>query len=369
MDKLTKVCIFDFPPIKNFYGYEIQTFDIAKYRHSHNRYGLSELVYGGLGSYLFRNRLYSADGIDRLYRSRDRVYMSLVEDFVESFRDFDVVIMANYNFIHPEVLYHELRKPVKILGFVDDPFSTYLRGIPFLWAFDGAFHVSPSYDDRSWFSERLEKWGCEHSMWWPLRPDRREMPRVSDQFFENRDVDVIYVGRAYGPKIDRLAVLRRHFGKRFHIYGDWPLNGYYGFFRRLAGKPALYLKVQKVNDDERSRLYMRSKIGINMHLSTTPRETGNMRMYEVPEHGALLLSDTAGLNAHELIFRPGTEAVFYSTVDDAIEKLEFYLKNEASRLAIARGGFERVWKDYEWSTVLKMLLDWAVGLREKRHRA
>lgn len=360
-----RVCLFDFEPMADFHGYEIQTFDPVRYIDKRRRLALGDLIRGGLSNYLFRSRLYSAVEVDRLYRSRDPDYMRLLTDFVEKFKDFDLVILGNYNPIHPEILYHELKKPIKVLGFIDDPFSSYIRGVPYLWAFDGAFYISPSYDERWLFEEKIQQWGCGEHYWWPLRQERRPKPRADEAFFRNRDVDLVYIGRAYGDKTDRLVRLRRHFGKRFRIHGYWPFNGYYGVIRGLWGKPILWSRVPSLRRDERRDLYFRSKIGVNLHLSNVPRETGNMRMYEVPEHGAMLLCDKAGRDAHAQIFDPNREAVFYDSIDDAIEKAEHYLKKADDRVAIARAGFDRVWKDYEWGLRLKGLLDWASGLRKK----
>jgi spore maturation protein CgeB len=114
---------------------------------------------------------------------------------------------------------------------------------------------------------------------------------------------------------------------------------------------------------ERTRLYWRTKIGFNMHVSDVPTETGNMRMYEVPAHGAMLMCDKAARDAHEQIFAPGTEAVYYDSVEDAIEKIEHYLIHDKERLAIARAGCERFWADYEWEANLLRFLDWASSVR------
>ena len=103
-----------------------------------------------------------------------------------------------------------------------------------------------------------------------------------------------------------------------------------------------------------------------MHLSETPMETGNMRMYEVPAHGMMLLCDKAGLNAHEQIFKRDKEAVFYDSIEDAIEKIEYYLQHDEERERIARAGFARVHRDYDWELGLKNFLDWASGLPKKR---
>jgi glycosyltransferase involved in cell wall biosynthesis len=361
-----RVCLFDFPEIEVFHGYQIKTFDPWKYFSKKPRGEFREFLSGGWNSYYVRHKLYFAGEIDRLYRNRDASYMAFIADFVEAFRDFDLVILLNYCPVHPEVLYHELKKPVKILGFVDDPFSTYLRGIPFLWAFDGAVYISPSYSENELFADKLREWGCANHTWWPLVPHRFPVCDPSEDFFSKRDVDLVYVGNAYGPKIDRLIQLKKKFGKRFRVHGRWPFQGYHGVVRGLAGRSVFWHRVTPLSNHERMQLYGRTKIGINMHLSEVPRETGNMRMYEVPAHGMMLLCDKAGSDAHAQIFRPDAEAVFYDSIEDAIEKIEYFLAHDAERSQIAKAGFMRVRADYDWEQNLKRLLDWAWSLRSTK---
>lgn len=90
-----------------------------------------------------------------------------------------------------------------------------------------------------------------------------------------------------------------------------------------------------------------------------------LRMYEVPAHGAMLLCDKAGRDAHESIFSPGTEAIYYDSVPDAIEKAEYFLTHESERLRIAQRGFQRVSTDYDWELNLRRLLDWAMSVRKR----
>src|SRR5262249_4919104 len=85
-------------------------------------------------------------------------------------------------------------------------------------------------------------------------------------------------------------------------------------------------------------------------------------------HGLMLLCDKGGCNAHEKIFVPDKEAVFYDSIEDAIEKIEYYLQHDDERERIARAGFERVHRDYDGEMNLKRFLDWASNL-PKRHIA
>ncbi|MHB1240541.1 MAG: glycosyltransferase family protein [Gammaproteobacteria bacterium] len=359
----TQVCLFDFPPTRGFHGYDLHTFDPGAYIGRREGVSAAEWVRHGWSGRRKFEKLYSAAGIDHLYRSRDPAYMRMVTDFVERFRDFDLIILFNYNPIHPEILYHELKRPIKVLGLVDDPQASYARSVPYLWAFDGACYISPSFDERHLFPEVLHEWGVTRHRWWPLRPEPEPVLRADAAFFENRDIDLIYFGNAYGSKLDRLRVLKRKYGWRFHVYGRWPMAGYYGWLRPVFGKPVFPYRVVPVNMDARQALYCRARIGINMHLSDVPRETGNMRMYEVPAHGAMLLCDKAGRDAHARIFSPGEEAVFYDSMGDAVDKIEYYLEHQEERIRIARNGFERVRRDYAWAPNLQGLLDWAMGLR------
>ena len=135
--------------------------------------------------------------------------------------------------------------------------------------------------------------------------------KADEAFFRQRDVDVVYVGNPNASKVERLTRLKRHFGDRMRVHGRWPFKGYLGFVRGLLGKPFYPYRVTSLVPEERTQLYWRTKIGFNMHVSDQPYETGNMRMYEIPAHGMLMVCDKAAANSHASIFEPGTDAVYY----------------------------------------------------------
>jgi Glycosyl transferases group 1 len=363
---MKKVCLFNYPEMADFHDYRIETFDPLAYFPGGSQWTLSDFIHWGHVGFDHRRAIAGgAIGVDRLYRERNPNYMRMVGDFIDRFRDFDLIVMSTYNFIHPEVLVHELKKPIKILGFIDDPYSTYRIGIPYLWAFDGAFYISPSYNERSLFDEALEKWGCANHTWWPLVPFAFDRPDMSERFFAQRNLDVTYVGNPSRSKVDRLVYLKRHFGSRFRVHGRWPFKGYFGFVRGLLGKPVYPHRVISLAPAERTELYWQTKIGFNMHVSEMPLETGNMRMYEVPAHGAMLLCDKGARDAHAQIFAPDTEAVYYDSVEDAIEKAEYYLTHDKERLAIARAGCKRFWADYAWEANMLAFLNWAGSIQRR----
>ena len=363
---MKKVCLFNFNPIEKFHGYTIETFDPLSYFSKNSKWPLNNLIRWGLNGYDKKRALIAgAFGLDRLYRERDPDYMRMTADFIDRFRDFDIVVMATYNFIHPEILSREMKKPIKILGFIDDPISTYRIGIPYLWAFDGAFYISPSQIDNMFTKDTLRRWGCKNSTWWPLVPYAFDKPEdTGEKFFKNRDIDLVYVGNPSAGKMEQLIKLKKYFGSRMHVHGRWALKGYIGLVRGILGKSVYPYRVKSLTTEARTDLYHRTKIGFNMHVSDYPIETGNMRMYETPAHGMMMVCDKAGANVHESIFKPEREAVYYDNIDHAVELIEYYLKNEKERVQIARAGYGRYWQDYEWESNLLRFLNWASSIKK-----
>lgn len=362
---MKKICWFNWTMVRSFDGYQIDNFDPNDYFGPRDVLSLRDLIVDGITGFSKKRAILAgAAGIDKLYRQRDPTYMRMVDEFVTRFRDHDLIVMA-YNFIHPDILVSVLKKPVKVLGFIDDPYTTYQRGIPFLWAFDGAYHISPSYNERWLFPEALEKWGCRASHWWPLTQPCDLPPRAAE-FFSGRDIELVYVGNPHPNKLGRLAILKNHFGDRFRVHGRWRFSGFGGWAGILNGKPVYWRRVRPLSGEAREALYRRAQIGFNMHVSEVPTESGNMRMYELPAHGVMQVCDKAGRDAHEQIFVPDREAVYYDNINDAIEMIEYYVAHPNFRAEIAVAAYDRVRRDYDWQNNLRALLEWGLSLSEFR---
>lgn len=359
-----KVCFFGHCQFKTMGDFQIDTFNPYPYFKNSKWPFYDFLVWGINGYNVKRAMTYTSYGVDRLYREKNPEYMKMASDFVEKFKDYDLIIMSSFNFLHPEILVNQLKKPIKILGFVDDPHSTYLRGLPYLWAFDAAFYISPGFMNSLSFSENLTQWGCPKNYFWPLVSKSFPTSTPTDEFFRNRKIEISYIGNPSSSKVDRLLTYKKHFKDRLIVNGRWPLKGYFGIARGFMGKKFYPHVVKSLSEDAKSALYFDLKIGLNMHLSDFPYETGNMRMYEVPAHGALLLCDKAALNLQEKIFN-NDEAVYYDSPKHAIELAEHYLANDEERIKIAKKGYERFWKQYEYKQNFLDFLNWAIKVRDE----
>jgi spore maturation protein CgeB len=79
-----------------------------------------------------------------------------------------------------------------------------------------------------------------------------------------------------------------------------------------------------------------SKISLNFHIDVTGNMSGNMRLYEATGCGTLLMTEnTPDLNDK---FKDGEEVVSYDSLDDLIDKINYYLGHDAERERISRNG-------------------------------
>ncbi len=95
---------------------------------------------------------------------------------------------------------------------------------------------------------------------------------------------------------------------------------------------------------EMYRVLKRSRITLNSHIDVAGDWCGNMRMYEATGVGTLLLTDNK--KNIERLFEPGVEVVTYDSVDDAAEKVRYYLEHENERARIAHSGQQRTLKSH-----------------------
>lgn len=100
-------------------------------------------------------------------------------------------------------------------------------------------------------------------------------------------------------------------------------------------------------------IIQRSSITFNIHESLLKGYVGNMRMFEATGVGTMILNDE-GINLPEL-FVPGKEIETYSSIDDAIEKANYYIRNPEKALEIGLNAQKRTVQDYNYDEYVKKL--------------
>jgi spore maturation protein CgeB len=126
------------------------------------------------------------------------------------------------------------------------------------------------------------------------------------------------------------------------------------FFKKIFSKNIYEQRVHpSVWGLEMYRTLQRSKITFNAHIDMSKNIIGNMRMYEATGVGTLVLTD--GKHATHKKFSDD-EVVYYDTVEDAIEKANYYLQHENERAVIARRGQQKTLTEYNYQISSQTLL-------------
>ncbi len=286
--------------------------------------------------------------LDGLYQARDSRLFCIYSALQELIRKqkVEAMIVANAPPYHPDFL--QKLNIYKALYSADDPGSTYLINVPYLHAYDHVFYVDPVYSPDMDMQEKMRYCKMTNADWLPISAFDFEfdVSKSEQQLFsQERDIDIIYVGKFWRQKIDTLVKVKRAFGNRFKMCGlfRWKHNLYLNVIHHYGGW------VRPVSYQERVGLYQRSKIGFNIHWNDYG--LGNQRLYHLPANGVLQICDCADHLGR--IFEPGKEIIGYRQADDLIEKIRYYLKNGSQRSQIAMAGYRRIMKEYRFADVTR----------------
>ena len=96
-----------------------------------------------------------------------------------------------------------------------------------------------------------------------------------------------------------------------------------------------------------------SNITINRHIDVAEKYANNCRLFEATGVGTLLITDLK-CNLHEL-FDIEKEVVVYSSPEEAVEKILYYLRNPIEANKIATAGQRRTLKDHSYKVRMKQL--------------
>jgi hypothetical protein len=287
-------------------------------------------------------KLPSFPDIDRQWKRRDRSLFSYYNAIIQECKDADVFLSISAG-VHPGLL--QYLDTFNCYHFCDDPEDSPWQSARVAPFYDAAFYANIAS------SFQYESWGCRRHAWLPFLMGPKYWPAQAERievFSHPRTESVVFIGG-----LDDYSSYRRRRLERFSkVFPD-------GIFRG-RGWPS-----GGIGKDELSPLYLRSRIGFNIHRTTGPI---NLRMYQLPAHGVMQICDNkTGLGQ---IFELGKEVVGFDTIDEAIDLTKYYLEHEAERNEIAHAGYERFWRNYHSSALLEKLRDqlfeWGVKPGERK---
>lgn len=329
--------------------------------------GRDEIIPFNHGRYVPFRRIMRAQLLDNLYFAKDPGLMALYEEIERKIKDVkaDCLIVDNMLPYHPEFL----RKldVYKVMRISDGPMSSYDRDFAYLHAYDRVLYHSPAYSVDLSMPEKLRYVGAKNIDFWPLAlfDEMFDPSKSEDQLFaQERDIEVIFVGTLMRNKMPVLAKLKKALGSRLTLRGMAGAKSN-AYFNLKFGFPGW---VRPIPFDQYVPLYQRAKIGINVH-NRGKYTVGGYRMFDLPGNGVMQICD--GEEYLSAFYREGEEVVGYRDADDLIDKVRFYLDNDAERERIARNGYRRVMADHRIAKRLEDLagiVDDALGVRAKAVR-
>ncbi len=245
----------------------------------------------------------------------------------------DIIYCQNISFFPPDFLKRIKSNTKLLVGQIACP----LPPKPFILEYDLILTSFPH------FVNRLKKMGV-NSEYFKIGFDERILSKIGNQ---NQSINFSFVGsitrhhNKANPLIEYLVNnsdlkvyghgsnnLKRNSVIRKNHYGEkWGLD----FYKTIA----------------------KSKISLNRHINISENYANNMRLYEATGMGSLLLTDMKD-NLNEL-FKIDKEIVTYTCMEEAAEKVKYFLSNPYKANKIAKAGQKKTLEEHSYKKRMNQL--------------
>lgn len=238
-----------------------------------------------------------------------------------------------------------------------------------VWLPDDPYHsdvtigIAPHYDyvftlEKSCVSLYREL-GCSqvHYLPFAVNPDYIR-PTFADASYET---DICFIGSAFWNRVaifDEIAAYLS--GKKLKIVGYW--------WERLNNYTLLKPNIHGIwiSPEETFKHYSRAKIMINIHRSREDpthnsnsqqisTQSVNPRMFEISACGTLQLTDVREELQEQ--YTPGYDIATFSSPDELVSNIEYYLTHENERREMAWRGLRKTMNNHTFRNRLSKLLD------------
>lgn len=200
--------------------------------------------------------------------------------------------------------------------------------------------------------EHYRNMGCPHVHYLPFAvfPGHYRPIQVPSVFRR----DISFIGTAYPKRIEFFHPIMDHLmSYRTFINGNWweNLPGYTKYGEKI--------ELNKwMGPIETAEVYNSAKIVINLHRAyddhginqnalRIPAVSPNPRTFEISACGTLQLCDERDDLAR--FYTPGTEIETYRSAGELLDKIRYYLSNEAARKEIALKAIDRTFREHTYT--------------------
>ncbi len=174
--------------------------------------------------------------------------------------------------------------------------------------------------------------GAKHvgKFWKGFNPESHFPEELTDQEQKLYLTDTVFFGHYEPSRAEPFSALANAVD-RFKIWGN-------GWQKCKIEFPEGVIQYRDAEGHEYRKALCGGKIAVHF-LSRWNRDTQSSKSFEIPACGVMLLAERT--EDHQLSFEEDKEAVFFSSIEELIDKATFYLKNEPLRKKIAEAGHKR----------------------------
>jgi spore maturation protein CgeB len=264
-----------------------------------------------------------------------RIQRNLVELVKRGRPEFTLLFQGHY---FPEDTIEQIRRYTYVVGYHnDDPFGRrrnllrYRLMLPALRHYH-AMHVYRPCNVGEAFAYGVRRVKVLLPYYLPWLDYPRTLTREETQRY---GCEVAFAGHAEADiRVDSLASLVRS-GVKARIYGS--VAGWRSMLPRDVYSSVV--PVAPVFGNEYRKALCGAEIAL-CFMSKWNRDQYTRRAFEIPACGAFLLSERTP--AMQELFREGAEADYFSSVQECLDKVEYYLAHPVARRQIAEAGRRKV---------------------------
>jgi spore maturation protein CgeB len=161
--------------------------------------------------------------------------------------------------------------------------------------------------------------------------------------------DVLFIGAAEKERIDSLNYLAQN-GIKINIYG-----GGWNKIDKTTLHHNLVINAYDLVGSDYADAISCSKISL-CFLRKINRDLHTSRSIEIPACKGFMLAERT--NEHLSLFKEGIEAEFFTSDEELLKKVNYYLLNEEKRQEVIEKGYQKcIEKDYSYDNMLARILD------------
>ncbi|MDD2650425.1 MAG: glycosyltransferase [Candidatus Cloacimonetes bacterium] len=200
------------------------------------------------------------------------------------------------------------------------------------------------YIQRGEFESIIEEYAPNKGFYLPMAADNNlielaKNDKREDSFYH---ADVSFMGAAFANRVNFFTQIHNYDLK---MWG----TGWYDFEHFKNKCP---LQDERISIPQAVKIYQNSKININLHSSMDENifnkfgDFVNPRTFEILACGGFQLVDDSQVIRE--FFTPDEDLVVFSSIPEAIDKIDFYLKNSDIREKIAKNGYQKTMNRYTY---------------------